>query len=159
MTKFFLSKIFNLDFLDLNFLDQIFLGSDVTLHPVGVFLIVWCRTMHVGAGLMVPINFWRNSDPLKKKENFSSSKIYWVKEHFSVKFSIENLSNTDQKCLKQSIGNQECFFTIKRSNFEGIFEFSIFFPSVSRPYAPEPSVGGGEVQIISRIFRGSQNRS
>ena len=27
------------------------LGSDVTLHLVGVFVIVLCRTMHVGAGL------------------------------------------------------------------------------------------------------------
>ena len=27
------------------------LGSDVTIHLVGVFVIVWCRSMHVGAGL------------------------------------------------------------------------------------------------------------
>ena len=27
------------------------LGSDVTLHLVGVFVIVWCRSMHIGAGL------------------------------------------------------------------------------------------------------------
>ena len=26
-------------------------GSDVTLHLIGVFVIVWCRTMHVSAGL------------------------------------------------------------------------------------------------------------
>ena len=51
------------------------LGSDVTLHLVGVF---------VGAGLaliMVPINFWRNSDPFKKKL-FLAQK--WTElEHFS----------------------------------------------------------------------------
>ena len=27
------------------------LGFDVTLHLVGVFVIIWCRTMHLGAGL------------------------------------------------------------------------------------------------------------
>ena len=31
-----------------------------------------CRTSTLK---MVPINFWRNSDPFKKKEHFSSSKI------------------------------------------------------------------------------------
>ena len=36
--------------------------------------------------IMVPINFWRNSDPFKK-EHFSSSKIYWVRAFFV------NLSN------------------------------------------------------------------
>ena len=51
------------------------LGSDLTLHLVGVFVNFRCWTMHVGAGLaLVPINFWRNSDPFEKKEHLSSSK-------------------------------------------------------------------------------------
>ena len=39
------------------------LGSDETLHLVGVFINVWCWTSTLK---MVPINFWQNSDPFKK---------------------------------------------------------------------------------------------
>ena len=38
-----------------------------------------CRTSTL---IMVPINFWRNSDPFKKKEHFSSSKIDQVRAFF-----------------------------------------------------------------------------
>ena len=41
--------------------------------------------------IMVPINFWRNSDPFKKKEHFSSSKIERVRAFFV------NLSNFQSK--------------------------------------------------------------
>ena len=43
-----------------------------------------CRTSTL---IMVPINFWRNSDPFKKKEHFSSSKNDRVRAFFA------NLSN------------------------------------------------------------------
>ena len=42
----------------------------------------WTSTL-----IMVPINFWQNSDPFKKKEHFSSSKTNRVKAFFV------NLSN------------------------------------------------------------------
>ena len=38
-----------------------------------------CRTSTV---IIVPINFWQNSDPFKKKEHFSSSKIDRVRAFF-----------------------------------------------------------------------------
>ena len=54
------------------------LGSDVTIHLVGVFVLVWCRTMHVGAEL-APW-WWHQSISSEilthlKKEHFSGSKI------------------------------------------------------------------------------------
>ena len=48
------------------------LGSDVTLHLLGVFVNVQFRTSTL---IMIPINLWQDSDPFKKKEHFSSSKI------------------------------------------------------------------------------------
>ena len=38
-------------FLQVLYSTSFYGGYDVTLHLVGVFVIVWCRTMHLGAGL------------------------------------------------------------------------------------------------------------
>ena len=53
--------------------------------------------------IMVPINFWRNSDLFKKKKRFSSSKIDKVRafQRKSLKFFKENLSNTKYESLKR----------------------------------------------------------
>ena len=61
-----------------------------------------CRTSTL---IMIPINFWRNSDHLKKKNIFLAQKLTVLLQNFfckSLKFSIVNLSNMGQKCLKQS---------------------------------------------------------
>ena len=67
-----------------------FLISDYTL---------WFRTSPL---MMVPINFWWNSDLFKKKEHFSSSKTDKVRTFLdkSLKFSIENLSKAKDKSLR-----------------------------------------------------------
>ena len=48
------------------------LRSDVTLNLVGVFVIDYACQCRTSTLIMVPINFWRNSDPFKKEEHFSS---------------------------------------------------------------------------------------
>ena len=55
------------------------LGSDVTLYFVGVFVKVWCRTMHVGAGL-APWEWYQSISGeilthLKKKNIFLAQKL------------------------------------------------------------------------------------
>ena len=52
------------------------LGPDVTLRVLHQCLMpsYACR-FRTSTLIMVPINFWRDSDPFKKKEHFSSSKI------------------------------------------------------------------------------------
>ena len=60
------------------------------------------RGCRISTLIMVPINFWRNSDLFKKKEHFSSSKIdnFRAFQRKSLKIFKENLSNTKQKSLK-----------------------------------------------------------
>ena len=50
---------------------------------------------------MVPISFWRNSDPFKKNEHVSSSKIDKARAILSksLKSLMENLSNPKRKTL------------------------------------------------------------
>ena len=57
----------------------------------------WCR---ISTLIMVPINFWQNSDLFKKKEHFFSSKIDKVRAFQRNSFR-ENLSNTKHKSLKR----------------------------------------------------------
>ena len=95
--------------------------------------------------IMVPINFWRNSDLFKKKEHFSSSKIDKVRafQRKSLKIFKENLSNTKHKSLKR--------FWSYYDDFEYQFEWfwvhlALKWPiwvEVSYTNVPEPSVGGG----------------
>ena len=61
------------------------------------------RGCRISTLIMVPINFWRNSDLFKKKEHFSSSKIDKVRafQRKSLKIFKENLSNTKHKSLKR----------------------------------------------------------
>ena len=56
--------------------------------------------------MMIPIDFWRKFDLFKKKEKNSSSKTDKVKAFLdkSLKFSIVNVLNTDQKYFKLSHG-------------------------------------------------------
>ena len=72
------------------------LGSDVIFKPVnfGRFLITECvRRFWTSLLVMVPMDFWVNSD-LFKKGHFSSSKTDKFRTFFakSLKFSTENLS-------------------------------------------------------------------
>ena len=92
-----------------------------------------CRTSTL---IMVPINFWRNSDPFKKKEHFSSSKTDRVNESIfcqSYKFSIVNLSNRGQKYLKQSRGCHE-YLSITHNTFDPLFQVFLIC-DVSVPFA------------------------
>ena len=68
----------------------------------------WCC---INTLVIVPIN--------SKKNIFLAQKLAKL-EHFCKSFKV-NLSNTGQKCLKQSIGYHECFPTIKQSIIESIF--------------------------------------
>ena len=102
----------------------------VCLHPIAHYA-CWCRISHL---IMVPIKFWRNSDPFKKKEHFCSSKIDWVRAYFckSLKFLIVNQSNMDQNSLKQSIGYLGCFLS---SNIATLMPF-LNFPYLWVKYHP-----------------------
>ena len=94
----------------------------------------------------VPINFWRNSDPFKKKEHFSSSKIDRVRAFFckSLKFWLVNLSNTEQKCLKQSHIHHKCFKISNKFTLDPFWDFPYFgfkchLPMLQSPVCPPPS--------------------
>ena len=80
-------------------------GSDMTLWQIWICLypMPHCGCVCSNSTLiMVPINFWRNSDLFKKKEHLSSSKIdnFRAFQRKSLKIFKENLSNTKQKSLK-----------------------------------------------------------
>ena len=89
------SRIHNFFFLDNSMKGEGgTMGSDVTPRQNEI-VIMRCRTMagyHISTLIMVPINFWRNSDLFKKKRN-SSSKIDKVRafQRKSFKFFKENL--------------------------------------------------------------------
>ena len=60
----------------------------------------------------------------------------------SVKFSIVNHSNTDQKCLKQSIGYQECFLPSNIVTLRAFQNFSYFSLKYHLPMLQSPVWGG-----------------
>ena len=75
--------------------------------------------------IMVPINFWRNSDPFKRKQHFSSSKIDRVFD--------KSLKNFHSKSLKYGRKMFETvsylswvLLNIKHHNFKSIFKFCKF---------------------------------
>ena len=59
------------------------LGSDVTLHLIGDQFLMpdYAHRYRTSTLIMVPINFWRNSDQFKKKNIFLAQKLT-VLEHF-----------------------------------------------------------------------------
>ena len=116
----------------------------VCLYPMPHYAI-GCR---ISTLIMVPINFWRNSDLFKKKNVFLAQKLTKL-EHFK-----ENLSNFSKKISQiQNINLWNVFgatminFGIKLNNFGSIWLWNDLFgskchiPMFQSPVCPPPYLG------------------
>ena len=111
------------------------------------------RGCRISTLIMVPINFWRNSDLFKKKNIFLAQKLT-ILELFKEnlwKFS-KKISQTQNKNLWNLFGATLMILSIKLNNFGSTWLWNDLFGSKCHIPMFQSPVWGGGVRIENLVF-------